>query len=74
MQQFHLKVTSRYYNKKQNISHSRPFFLFIRVFLSYTEALFQLLTKFKQEDIHCMCAMQLQERKICVICVGKLHQ
>lgn len=63
MQQFHLKVTSRYYNKKQNIFHSWSFFLFLRLFLSYTDTLFLLLAKFKQEDIHCVCVMHLQERK-----------
>lgn len=58
MQQFHLKVSSRYYNKKQNIFQSWSLFL-LRVFLSYTDALLLLLTEFKQEDIHCMCVMHL---------------
>lgn len=68
MQQFHLKVISRYYNRTLSL-----FYLDV-CFLQIHTLFFLLLRKFKQKDIHCMCVMHLQERKICVVCVGKLHQ
>lgn len=68
MQQFHLKVTSRYYNKKQNIFHSWSF-LFIRLFLSHTDTLFLPLMKFRQEEISLyVCNASAWEKNMHYLC------
>lgn len=70
MQQFHLKVTSRYYNR------NKTSFTLLSIFMSVS----LVYRHFSSADCEsqtrgyslCLCVMHLQE-KICIICVGKLH-